>query len=136
MPDASRPTFVSCAKAGLGGAAIAAAVNLALLFGATAAGISMVGEYQPGSPAMALPFPMVLVASIMPALAATVAYFGLTRFTGKASRIFVIVAVLFLLLSMGGPLTLASADTGTKLVLAAMHIVAAVAIAGPLSRLR
>lgn len=134
MSDAIRPKFWTTLKAALLGGVIAAALNAALLFIARAAGVSMIGEYQPGQPALALPLPMLLVASLMPALVAGIAYYGLSRVTERAPRVFTLGATVLLLLSMGGPATLVGADAATRAVLALMHVFAAVAIVRPLTR--
>ncbi len=88
--------------AGFMGGGIAAVVNLVLLFGAGAAGVAFVGEFQPGQPAAAL--------------------------------IFGIIAVVFTLLSLGGPPNVKGLSTGGLVVMELMHVVAAAGIGGMIWR--
>ena len=134
MPAPSRPSIAACLKASLLGGAIAAVLNLALALGLPAAGFALVGQFDPKQDPIALPAAFVVMASLVPAIVAGLAYYGLSRLTDKAPRVFTIIATVLLLVSMGGPLTLVGADTTTKAVLAVMHIIAAVAIVRPLVR--
>lgn len=77
----------------------------------------------PGSAAAPLPFFAIVLASAVPALGAALLYWGLGRFTGRATTIFVAIAGLFALLSLAGPLSL-PIDLGTRVWLALMHLVA------------
>jgi hypothetical protein len=66
----------------------------------------------------------ILFATLVPSIGATIFFGLLTRFTGKnAIRIFQIVAVVFMLLSLGGPFV-SPVALSSKLALAAMHVVA------------
>jgi len=66
----------------------------------------------------------ILFATLVPSIGATIIFGLLTRFAGKnAIRIFQIIAVVFMLLSLGGPFGLPVA-LSVKLSLAAMHVVA------------
>ena len=76
----------------------------------------------------------VIAVSFVPALLAGVLLTVLSRFVANSLRVFQIVAGVGLLLSLVGPLMLPVAGA-TKLVLIAMHIVAAVGIVGVLSSL-
>jgi len=67
----------------------------------------------------------VIMASLVGVLGAVCVYIPLKRFTKNASRNFFVIAVLFLLISFGGPLT-TGADTGTVMALSLMHIITAV----------
>lgn len=73
-------------------------------------------------------------ATIPPAIGATVLLALLGRFTRRPFLIFQIIALVFLLLSFGGPLSLPVSGT-VKVVLGIMHTVAASAIVGVLSTL-
>ena len=53
---------------------------------------------------------------------------GLRRLTEKADSAFVAIALVFGLLSMGGPAMLEGASLSTKVILGLMHVVAGVAI--------
>ena len=136
MSTDTRPSFAASLRAALLGGAIAAALNLVLAVAAPALGIALVGQFNPNAAPMPLPAAMVIGACVVPAIVAGVAYFGLSRVTDKAPRIFTVVATLLLLVSMGGPATLVGADAATKSVLAAMHVIAAVAIIRSLQGLR
>lgn len=136
MTSASPPTLASCLKAAVAGGAVAAGINLLLALAAPRLGIPMVAQFDPSAAPMQLPAVMAVIASLVPALGAAFAYFGIARLTASAPRVFTVVAVLLLVGSMGGPLTLAAAAPSTKAVLALMHVVAGVAIVRPLLRVR
>ena len=87
----------------------------------------------PTSPAVDLPVFAVIVASTIPAIGAALLYWALGRFTSRATTIFVAVAVVFGLLSFGGPASL-PIDLGTRIALALMHVVAGVIITLGLTR--
>ena len=116
------------------GAAAGAVGNALLYFVGGAAGVSMSAEFMKGQPAAPLAFGQVIVASFVPAVFAALLALLLNRFTAKPSKIFLGISVAFCLLSMGGPATLPSAETGLKVLLALMHVVAGVAIAGGIIR--
>lgn len=121
-------------RAGLTGAAVAAAGNLVVFALAHAAGASLVAQFDPKAPATALPVAMVIIASVVPAVAATGVLALMNRLLRRPSRAFAMIAIAFGLFSMGGPATLAGADAATKATLGAMHVVAALAIAVALLR--
>ena len=74
--------------------------------------------------AVPLTLPPILFATLIPAVGATVLFGLLNRFAGKnAARIFQIIALVFILLSFGGPFGLPVAGN-VKVFLAAMHVVA------------
>jgi hypothetical protein len=81
-----------------------------------------------------LPFFAVIMASLVPAIAAAIFLAILAKFTSRAGLIFIIVSVLFLLVSFGGPFSL-PVDLGTQLALSVMHLVAGLAIVGLLTTL-
>jgi hypothetical protein len=121
--------------AGFMGGGIAAVVNLVLLFGAGAAGVAFVGEFQPGQPAAALGAVPVLVSSIVPAIPGGIVALILTRFASqKAALIFGIIAVVFTLLTLGGPPNVKGLSTGGLVVMELMHVVAAAGIGGMIWR--
>jgi hypothetical protein len=70
---------------------------------------------------------------VIPGLLAGVFYWALSRFTRRATTIFLAVSAAFALISLAGPLTL-PIDLGTRLALAAMHLVAAPIIALGITR--
>jgi len=80
------------------------------------------------SPLIPMAVRQIFVALLIPALAATVLYALLRRiFKGRANRIFQVVALIALLLSFGGPLSLAVSAVN-KIFLVLMHLVTAAAI--------
>ncbi len=84
------------------------------------------------NPAAPLGLAQVIIASILPALAAALLLALLGRFSRRPVRLFQIIAGVGLVLSLGAPLTLA-ADLATRLVLLSMHLVASLATTAVLS---
>jgi hypothetical protein len=114
---------------------VAGLANLLLFLLLRAAGLEFLMPLGgPGSALQPLPAFMPVVASFAPALGAAAVYAGLGRFVRQPARAFVIVAAVFLLLSLGGPLSL-PVTTAVKLALSAMHLIAGVIITGLLVRL-
>jgi hypothetical protein len=111
----------------------AAAANLAL-FGLARAGLGLplVMPALPGSAGGPLATGQVLLASFVPALAAAALLALLARYTARPARAFEIAAGAALIVSFGGPLTLA-ADLATRLVLLTLHLAAGLTITGVLS---
>ncbi len=116
------------------GAVAGALGNVALLLLAGAAGVSRVAEFVKGQPAVELALPQVAVASLVPAVVAALFAMALNAFSKSPARIFLGVSIAFGLFSLGGPLSLAGASLGLKVVLELMHVVAGVAIAGGILR--
>ena len=84
----------------------------------------------------ALPATMVIIASAVPAVGATILLAILGKFLAQPIRIFWIISVLFLAISFAGPFTLpATVALLTKIGLALMHVVAGAAIVGILTTL-
>lgn len=110
-----------------GGAAIAN-----LIFFSITSGLGI--PYQlplqgPASSLEALPAGMVVIASVVPAIAATILYAILGKFLAQPIRVFRIIATVFLIVSLAAPLTLPVAVAlSTKIGLTLMHVVAGVAI--------
>jgi hypothetical protein len=76
----------------------------------------------------------VLGASIVPAVVAALVLIGLGRFVRRPVLVFYAIAAIFLMVSMGGPFSVASDASHTRWVLAAMHVISGVSIAGILGR--
>lgn len=90
----------------------------------------------PASPPAPLPLVAIVMACVVPGLVAAAFYWLLGRFTARATPIFTGVAVAFALISLAGPLTL-PIDTGTRVALAVMHLIAApIIVAGILRAAR
>jgi hypothetical protein len=116
--------------------AVAALANL-MIFGAAkqVAGIPFVIPVSgPGSPLEPLPAFMVIAGSFVPALGAAVVVWMLGKFTARPLRVFWIVSLLVLMLSLV-PLVSLPVDLPTKLGLGLMHTVAAAAIVGVVTAL-
>lgn len=121
--------------AGLMGGAIAAVVNLALLVGGSAAGVSFEGVFQPGEPVASLGAVHVGLASIVPAIPGALLALLLAKLASKkAALAFAVIAGVFTLLSLGGPTSVQGLGTGGFVVMEVMHVVAAVGIGGALWR--
>lgn len=116
------------------GAGLGAAGNALLFFLGGAAGMSMIAELAKGQPPMRLAFGQVLVASFVPALFAALFTLLLNRFLARPSKVLVGVAIVFGLLSMGGPATVPGAEGAFRMLLAMMHVVSGVAIVGGILR--
>jgi hypothetical protein len=112
---------------GLLGAALAGTVNLALYFGAHAAGVSFEGDFN-GLPS--LPVPMVFLSGVVMAIPAAAVAWAFGRFTGNGARNYLILAVAFDLLSLGGPVGVKGLSTGGLVAMELMHLVAGLGIAG------
>jgi hypothetical protein len=114
---------------------VAAIGNLLVFFIAKGVGVPFVMPLNgPGSTPEPLPFFAVIVASLVPAIGAAIFLAILAKFTSRASLIFLVISVLFLLVSFGGPFSL-PVDLGTQLALSLMHVVAGVVTVGMLTTL-
>ena len=121
--------------AGVLAAVVAAVANLAVFFVAREVfGISFDMPYR-GSELEPLPPGMVVAASAVPALVAAALFGLLGLFLQRPLRVFQVIALLALLASFGGPLSLSDVGTSTRVGLIAMHVVAAAAIVGVLTAL-
>jgi hypothetical protein len=110
-------------------AAVAAAVANAIVFFITIGlGVDLNGPFMgPDAPAAPLSVVQVIIASAVPVIGAALLLWALARFTPRPIPIFVAIAAVFGVLSLGGPLTLPVSD-GLKAALALMHVVAGVVI--------
>ena len=86
-----------------------------------------------GQPPQPLSFALVIIASVVPAILAAGLLALLGRLTDRPVRPFQWIATVLAVLSLAPPL-LQGEGAATKLILVAMHVVAAVAIVGILSR--
>jgi len=105
-------------------------VGVLILFGtARLFGVTLqVGTPPDWTTLIPLPIAQLISATFVPAAVATVLYVILRLvFKYNATRIFWVIAVIALLLSFGGPLSLA-VSTVNKIILALMHVVTTVAI--------
>jgi hypothetical protein len=120
-------TLTSILRGGLTGAAIAAAANAIIYFVAKAAGALPETVLIPnsGKPIMLVP---VIIASIVPAVIATLIFWALVRFTKSPKKIFIAIAVLVFVATAGGPFSIPDVPMNMVIALDIMHLVAAVGI--------
>lgn len=133
-PKIERISFSRLVWVGPLAAVVAAIANLLVFFIAqNLLGITLLGPAGPGSTEMGpIPAIMVVIMSVIPAIGATIILAVLGRFLTRPIRVFGIISVVLLVLSLAGPLGLPVA-VSTKLILSLMHIVAAVTIVGLLT---
>ncbi len=122
----SKPTFLNVMKAGLIGGVIAAGVNSILLLLAGMFGIvlNVLAGPPPNQQPMPLSVPPVVLLSIVPAITGALLFFALTRITGKAVTIFIVIAAVFTLLTLPS-IFVQPINAAGMIVLALMHIIAA-----------
>jgi Family of unknown function (DUF6069) len=108
----------------------ATAAAVAIWIVATLAGAELTVRFGAGQPIQKVTVVNVVVAALVGSLAGWGLLALLRRFTTNARAIWTVIAIVFALLSLGGPLS-AIASTGTKVALVAMHLtVATVTIVG------
>ena len=122
---------------GLVAASGAAIANLILFLITRGLGIPYIMPLQgPDAMLEALPASMVVIASVVPAIAATILFAILGKFLAQPIRVFWIIATVFLVISLAAPLTLpAAVALSTKIGLTLMHVVAGATIVGILTTL-
>ncbi len=122
------------ARAGLLGGTVAAVLNVILYFiGNAINGAAMMVDPPGAPPLLALPFPAVIIASILPGLIAGLLYFVLKRFTGYAKTIFLVIAAIIFVAFIFSPISAAQTTT-TMWTLQFMHLATALPIIGMLLR--
>lgn len=137
-PSSSRPRELASggiAKGALAGAAAGAVGNLVVFALTSAIAGPLTGKFDPKAAVFALPAAQVAIASMVPAVAAILFTLALNAFTAKPSRVLVIVAAVFTLVSFGGPMNIAEAGVATKVALSLMHVVSGVAITAGIVKL-
>ena len=108
----------------------ATAAAVAIWIVATLAGADLTVSFGAGQPIQKITVINVVVAALVGSLAGWGLLALLRRFTTNARAIWTVIAILFALLSLGGPLSTIS-SVGTKVALVAMHLaVATVTIVG------
>lgn len=131
--QSTQPGILHYLGLGLRGAVLASVINVAIfILGRVLLNLPFMIPMQGSSEPSPLSVIMVVVASTVPALLAAVVLYVLNRFTRHGLRIFVALSVVFVLLSLGGPLAL-PIDGGTIAALSLMHFTAAAAIVGVLA---
>lgn len=127
QPTQQKVSLGQTVRSGLVGGAVAAVVSLGLYFLGNAVTGPITVSTAPGTPAAPLPWFLVLIMTLLAGVVGALLLVALRRYTANGDRIFQIVAVGFLLLSLLGPLTMAGSRAST-LVLSALHIVTASAV--------
>ena len=108
----------------------ATAAAVAIWVVATLAGAELTVSFGSGQPIQKVTVVNVVVAALVGSLAGWGLLALLRRFTANARAIWTVIAIVFALLSLAGPLS-AIASAGTKVALVAMHLaVATVTIVG------
>jgi len=108
----------------------ATAAAVAIWIVATLAGAELTVSFGPGQAIQKVTVINVVVAALVGSLAGWGLLALLRRFTTNARAIWTVIAIVFALLSLGGPLSTIS-SVGTKVSLVAMHLaVATVTIVG------
>jgi hypothetical protein len=117
-------SFKQSIMAGLWGAIAASVINAILFFVYHAIGvITDTILVQPGKPLSVI---AVIVASIIPALIASMVFFLFEKYTQKGFKIFTIVSIALLILSFVNPfMGIPGVPTGFALALCTMHVVVA-----------
>lgn len=115
-------SFKQILMAGLLAAAVSAIINALLFFIFHAVGLITDDIFvQPNQPMTVV---SVIMASIVPALIASLVFFLFEKFTHNGFRIFSIVTIILMLLSLAGPFTgIPNATTSYALSLSVMHFV-------------
>src|ERR1700704_2080505 len=109
----------------------ATAAAVAIWVVAIAAGADLTVSFGAGQPIQKITVVNVVVAALVGSLAGWGLLALLRRFTTNARAIWTVIAIIFALFSLGGPLSTIS-SAGTKAWLVAMHLaVATVVIVGP-----
>lgn len=127
------PTWLRFLRAGAIGAAIASIANILVFALARLAGVDFMARFDPVGVPESLRVGNIVIVCIFAAIGATIFFAVIQRFMKRwVIETFLIVSALFLLLSLGSPLSLPEATVATRAVLLSMHFLAALAIVTPL----
>jgi hypothetical protein len=126
---------MSTVRVSLLGGIVGAALNLLVYVSARALGVDFVARFDPDAAAAPLPFVMPVAATLIASLVASFVASGLRKWSKRPASVFALISALFLLVSVGGPLTLGAASHATKAALVTMHVIAALCIVRPLYHL-
>src|SRR6267143_2033458 len=130
MTDTTYETTRVSARTPIAAVLGATAAAVAIWVVATLAGADLTVSFGPGQPIQKITVVNVVVAALVGSLAGLGLLALLRRFAANARAIWTVIAIIFALLSLGGPLSTIS-STGTKVALVAMHLaVATVSIVG------
>ncbi|MEM7134856.1 MAG: DUF6069 family protein [Chloroflexota bacterium] len=132
----TRPSLGKLPQAVLVGAILSMIGNMIILFFGRGLGVEFMLVPPTGTELEPLPFfPIVMIASILPAVGAALLLYILGWFTERPYPAFWTIAVLFLLISFQGPVGAVTDSAQTVIGLNAMHVWSALAIVGALSAL-
>ncbi len=127
------PSWFRILRAGVLVAALAGTLDLAVYAIALGSGADLVASFEPGALPENLRPGSIVMACVTAAIAATVVYAVLERYVARwANEVFSVMSSLFMVLSLISLLTLSDATVGTRLVLAFMQVIGAIAIVTPL----
>ena len=135
MSEATRQATGGFARSPMAAVLAATAAAVAIWIVATAAGADLTVSFGPGQPIQKVTVVNVVVAALVGSLAGWGLLALLRRFTTNARAIWTVIAIVFALFSLGGPLS-AIASTGTKVALCAMHLTVATVVIVGLRRTR
>jgi len=114
-------------KASLPAILFSVLMNTGLYFMGTSTGW-LNPNYIPPNASSALTIMPVMLATILPLLIGTLLFLVLTKLLKNPAKIFWVVCMLFLAVSMIGPFTLEGAEIMYKIILCLMHITPAVSL--------
>lgn len=127
MTETTQQTTRVSARSPMTAVLAATAAAVAIWAVATAAGADLTVSFGPGQPIQKVTVINVVVAALVGGLAGWGLLALLRRFTANARAIWTVIAIVFALFSLGGPLS-AIASVGTKVALIAMHLVVATVV--------
>ena len=135
MSETTQQTASVSARSPITAVLAATAAAVAIWIVATMAGAELTVSFGAGQPIQKVTVINVVVAALVGSLAGWGLLALLRRFTANARAIWTVIAIVFALFSLGGPLS-AIASTGTKVALVAMHLAVAIVVIVGLRRTR
>jgi len=135
MSETTQQTASVSARSPITAVLAATAAAVAIWIVATMAGAELTVSFGAGQPIQKVTVINVVVAALVGSLAGWGLLALFRRFTTNARAIWTVIAIVFALFSLGGPLS-AIASTGTKVALVAMHLAVAIVVIVGLRRTR
>ena len=135
MSETTRQATGGSARTSMATVLGATAAAVAIWIVATAAGADLTVSFGTGQPIQKVTVVNVVVAALVGSLAGWGLLALLRRFTTNARAIWTVIAIVFALFSLAGPLSTIS-STGTKVALGAMHLAVATVVIFGLRRTR
>jgi hypothetical protein len=122
------PGISKFVQAGLIGGVIATVINLILWFVGNALSGGAMQVVTPFAPSPAgVPWPAVIISSLLPGIVAGLLYGLLARFTNKATTIFLVISLIVFIAFIYNPIS-AGQNLTTILVLEVMHVFVALPV--------